>query len=72
MRKRKTVSVEWLKDEVARRNRDSSCNPGVREGWNALLEEVLHKTDNYHGFGYFKSKDLDEDLEPDETRRFYY
>ena len=73
-RKRKTISVEQLKDEVSRRNKESTCDPQVREGWNALLEEVLHSTGNYRGFGYWNLKVNKNDVPyvPDETRRFYY
>lgn len=83
---RKTVNVKDLVERVNQRNQLSSCDPRVREGWNSLLEEVLHGSGNYQGFGYYESHQLGKDVPPgvirgkdgekntfpDETRRFYY
>ena len=86
MVQRKTVEVAKLIATVNRRNIHSVCSPEVREGWNSLLEMVLHATGNYKGFHYLYQKDVpvgekpgiifDESEAhnhqyPDETRRAY-
>lgn len=50
MTKRKTVTIEFLKSEVNRKNRESTCDAKVRDGWNDLLESMLHATGNYNGY----------------------
>lgn len=84
--RRKTVDVEFLVQTVNELNRKSTCSADQREGWNALLELILHKTGQYKGFGYYTSKDVPplqlpgiirvpDDAKhkfPDKTRRFYY
>jgi hypothetical protein len=85
MAKRKTIDVLFLLDKVNDRNRLSTCPADIREGWNSLLEEVLHSTGNYAGFGYLSANDVPEGEKPgishdgdftprfpDETRRVYY
>lgn len=62
--KRKTVNVKALVEEVNRRNRHSTCAPDVRQGWNSLLETVLHLTNNYDGYGYYIDEDLGESIIP--------
>jgi len=49
---RKTFDIQKLKDIVNKRNALSTCEPKVREGWNSLLEEVLHQNGTYNGFCY--------------------
>jgi len=49
---RKTLSVETLRSEVNRRNRESTCSPEVRQGWNSILESMLMATGNYRGFRF--------------------
>lgn len=86
--KRKTISVEELKDLVNSKNTSSLCNPKQRDGWNVMLEEVLHATDNYNGFNYLRKEQMECDQDPgiitfhfpkpynhlflDESRRYYY
>jgi len=50
--KRQTMNVKKLLDEVNERNRVSTCDSKVREGWNSILEYILMQTGNYRGFGY--------------------
>lgn len=84
--RRKTVKVRELVELVNRRNRESTCPAHVRQGWNSLLEAILHATGNYAGFGYLSADKvpdghlpgmiLDEKRPannrfPDETRRSY-
>ena len=82
---RKTIKIETLLAEVNRRNRESICQPKIRQGWNSLLETVLHNTGNYRGFGYLESNMVPAGQRPgikmegslvsfdgcDETRRYY-
>ena len=49
---RKTFDGEKLKVEINRKNRESTCEAKVREGWNSMLEDILFQTGNYNGFGF--------------------
>ena len=83
---RKTVRIAKILENVNYRNKHSTCVPGIREGWNTMLEEILMDADAYAGYGYYEKKDVPEGCEPgiirhddptdnefpDETRRFYY
>ena len=51
---RPSKSIAYALHEVNRRNRLSTCDPKVREGWNALLESLLLKSNCYEGYGYLK------------------
>lgn len=64
MTKRKTIPVEDLVKEINRRNRLSTCSPDKRDGWNCMLEHILHATNNYKGFGYLLSNDVPEGHAP--------
>lgn len=82
----KRISVRWLLEEVNRMNRESTCAPDVREGWNTALEMVLRESNNYSGFGYLVQSEVPEGHQPgmtanvfgegfsffDETRKHYY
>ena len=82
---RKSIRVSELVREVNRLNRESTCEPAMRAGWNDLLAHVLHETGNYSGFGYLEARDVPagekpgiirDDVSnnhqfPDETRRRY-
>ena len=82
--KRRTVSIKGLIEQVNAQNRLSTCHPQVREGWNSLLESVLHAGNVYKGFSYLSRSDVPEGhpagivkegegyVFPDETRRFYF
>lgn len=86
MSKRKTAQINDLIDFVNERNRVSTCESSVRDGWNAMLERVLMDADVYAGFGYLRDTDTPEgqlpgiardasgnaDSFPDESRRFYH
>ena len=61
---RKTFDVEALKTEVNRRNQESTCNADKRAGWNSMLEEVLHSTGNYKGFGFLTPDKVPEGKAP--------
>ncbi len=86
MGKRKTVQISELIDFVNERNQVSTCEPSVRDGWNAMLERVLMDADVYAGFNYYGEADVpagqspgivrdstgSAERFPDESRRFYY
>lgn len=55
---RKTFSVAALLHHVNRANETSTVDPAVRQGWNSLLETVLHRADAYYGFGYLEARHL--------------
>jgi hypothetical protein len=81
--KRSTVSIKGLIEQVNAQNRLSTCAPQVREGWNSILEGVLHAGNVYAGFGYLTHAEVpsghpagivhedDGVVFPDETRRYY-
>lgn len=82
---KKNISIEFLINEVNRINRFSTVEPGVRKGWNSLLETILFQTNNYAGFCYLTTAELatgmlpgiDTDPEgktiyPDESRRAFF
>ena len=52
MRKRKTISIQQLKAEVNRLNREANWTPDQRDAVNSLLSHFLMETNNYHGFNY--------------------
>jgi hypothetical protein len=51
-------STKALKAMVNERNKASTCDPKVREGWNSFLEDILHKTGCYKGFGFLKPDEV--------------
>lgn len=57
-RKRKTFDIAELLYTVNSRNAGSTCSPEVRQGWNSLLETVLHGADLYNGYGYLEQGNL--------------
>lgn len=57
-RKRKTFDIAELLYTVNSRNTGSTCSADVRQGWNSLLETVLHSADLYNGYGYLEQGDL--------------
>jgi len=61
---RKTVNVRNLIEKVNHKNKVSTCDPLVRQGWNSLLEDILHQTDNYNGFNYYYESDLAPNTTP--------
>lgn len=84
--KKKTLVIRDLIEEVNRRNRESTCEPAVRMGWNMLLEGVMIGAEVYSGFSYLTAdqvptgclpgvipdpKGTDHKF-PDESRRQYY
>lgn len=59
-RKRKTFNVEQFKAEInywLLHSRDDQR--GERRGNASALENVLHATGNYRGFGYLNAKDME-------------
>jgi len=95
MAARKTVTVAELKEAVNRmlatpdstlwmkapgKDRDMTAEEAFRMGGASLLEQVLHMTGNYKGFGYQDGQVTWAGGEPgsgeaqvgDETRRVYY
>ena len=81
---RKNIPVARLVEMVNKLNRESTCEPAVREGWNELLADVLLETGNYKGFGYLTAEQVPVDQAPgitgepsayafpDNTRRQYF
>jgi len=80
---KKTIKLIDLINEVNRRNKESTCKPEVREGWNSLLESILHTSECYEGYTYLYRHEvpigqlpgirgiaLDKEY-PDVTRRSY-
>jgi hypothetical protein len=61
---RKTIKITELLALVNERNQLSTCQPDIRKGWNALLEEVLHAADVYHGYGYLTASEVPTGKEP--------
>lgn len=85
MKARKTFDVKNLIAIVNERNKNSICSPDVRQGWNDLLDSILHATGNYNGFGYLQETSVPkgqkpgmakdekgENIFPDPTRIYYY
>lgn len=88
MRKRKTVSVEWLKERVNSFNLESADDLSAsRLSMSFLLEEVLVESGNYRGLGFIGTKQREASSRPDfsiginddlsfegtdDSRRFYY
>lgn len=82
--KQKTIKIAGLIKRVNELNAKSLCSPEIRQGWNALLEDILHQTDNYSGYNYLMQSEVPEgavpgcissegkNIFPDETRRRYY
>ena len=83
MARRKTFDVDQLRISVNSRLAGSVCSADVRSGMCSILEEVLHDTGNYRGFGYLTAtevprghlpgiiRDGENSVFPDETRRYY-
>ena len=55
---KKFVEVEKIKEFVNRTNRESTCGPDQRDGWNSLLECILHGTGNYRGYNLLTSEEV--------------
>lgn len=55
---RKTQHIFDIIAIVNRRNRLSTCRPEVREGWNSLLEQLLHDSDVYDGYRYLEDSEV--------------
>jgi len=84
---RKTIDVASLVRSANHRLAHGDDSPEFRAGICSLVEHALLRTDNYHGFRYLTSTDVergeavaigitrDENGEPsypDETRRTYF
>ena len=61
---RKTLKIRTIIELVNLRNRESTYDPEMRQGWNSLLEAILHDADAYAGFGYYSSEELPEGIRP--------
>lgn len=86
MKATKTIRIEKLVGIVNSRNKFSTTDKDIRTGWNSLLEEALHKTGNYAGYGYLNAEQVPtgqlpgiadgpvtgKKIFPDESRRSYY
>ena len=58
-RKRKTISVDRLKEMANHYMMHSPDHHTANRAGNAvLLEAVLHETGNYNGFGYLNANDM--------------
>ena len=60
-RPRKTLQLCDLADWVNERNCISTCDPAVREGWNAVTSHFLMAADAYGGFCYLTADELGGD-----------
>ena len=60
---RKTVPLRELVAWVNERNATSTCDPKVREGWNALVNSFLMDADAYAGFWCLRAAELTGDAE---------
>jgi hypothetical protein len=81
---RTTVKLSDVLTRVNKWNRESMSPRASRDGWNSLLEMLLHDANVYAGFGYLTQDEVpameepgiirgDEgNVFPDESRRFYY
>lgn len=58
MASRKTFDVAELLYMVNHRNKYSTCEAAVRDGWNYILMEVLLATGNYKGYSYLYSHEI--------------
>lgn len=83
MAKRKTVSVEWLRERINRALavdapcqaiRDMTPEEAYRTAMSLVIEDVLFETGNYNGFSYNHVTRYDDGRAPDihdETKRAY-
>lgn len=55
---RSTADIETLVDEINDRNRGSTCDSKVRDGWNHLMETILLKAGVYAGFSYLTQAEV--------------
>jgi len=84
---RKTVEVESLRKFVNSMLATSTCSPDQRMGSILMLEEILHRSNNYGGYSYldasqvpkgqlpgiiFNHEDVYNHQFPDESRRVYF
>jgi hypothetical protein len=75
MKKRKTISIQFLKETVNRRLAESTCELKVRHGMIIVLESVLLKTGNYRGYCFLDPVTRQATSKvrvADESRRYYY
>jgi hypothetical protein len=85
--KRKTISVEKMKDSINLMLATNTCSPEVRRGMASVLESVLGSTGNYKGYWMLRPDEVppgqkpgiifDESKAgnhqyPDDSRRRYY
>lgn len=57
---RKTIHVDALVNRANALLRNSTADKGIRMGVIALLENVLHETGSYRGFGYLRQHEVPE------------
>ena len=55
---RKTIKIDDLRIQINKMLKDSICESGTRQGMIGVLTEVLHSTDNYHGFRYLTEDEV--------------
>ena len=58
MAHRTTIKINDLIEHVNKLNRESTVDPKVRQGWNSLLEDILHQSNVYAGFGYLTEEQM--------------
>lgn len=61
---RKTFNVDDLKSKINAMLANSLVTADRREGFIAILEDVLHETDNYLGYRYLTVKEVPEGHQP--------
>ncbi len=61
---RRTVRIEKLVKMINRKNKESTCDPLIRQGWNNMLESILHESGVYVGHNYYTSNHLGKNIAP--------
>ena len=72
-RSRKTISVEFLLEYANSQleRQDSDATMDFKSGVCAMIERVLHSTDNYNGFRFLDNSDSEINTLGHVTRRYY-
>lgn len=77
MSRRRTIHVYEVLKMVNTMLAETTCCPDKRLGMASVLENILHQTDNYAGYGHLASAGVKNPGErevsfEDESRRAYY
>lgn len=61
---KKTFNIRKFIEQVNERNKVSTCEPDIRQGWNFVAEHILHEAGVYSGYRYLTSRDVPEGFRP--------